>query len=417
MPRARDHEVTIPGERPGLHRSAVVNAIGSLVNGVLSAVIIALAARQGQTPEIAAYAVMTALLALVAGVVSGGSSLVYMTGDEQSRSRVRRHRLVVVAPTMFVAALVGTGFFYSLNYPTLSLLAVGAVGILNSLAELHFADLPRGFRFTATVGAALASKALATVLVLASLQLTFALLLAAAYQLVVLEFLTGRRSWLRLALRSLLARETVQLSMRPGLMLFSYAAIYTSRIAVLAVSLMAPRDVVGEFGVVLAIYQAIGAVTYSGLQVVLAARVRAHRGIDPELSSGVPTLQNLVLGTSALISVGLIVSSQVIVADVLRLGSKEAPLWLTLLALALPAFTLNRASFLEEIARDMYQAATRIAVAIAVTLTIALAIAGPLLGVVGAALATMVGEVLIAAALLSGGMPWIYSTLSGRRRR
>jgi len=115
--------------------------------------------------------------------------------------------------------------------------------------------------------------------------------------------------------------------------------------------------------------------------------------------------------------VGLILSSQVIVTDLLRLSSEEARLWLILLALALPAFTWNRASFLQAIAQDMYQAATRIAIAIAATLTVTLAVGGPLLGVKGAALAALAGEILIATVLLLGGMSRIYSMASVRRRR
>lgn len=389
------------GLRLGSRGSATLTGGGSIVSGILSALIIALSARRGMTGDIAAFTVMSALQALVTGITAGGSSILHMSGDDQQRENVRRHRLLVVLPAMAAVGVAGSIFYVQRGYVLLPLLAVAVVAMTNSVCELHYADLQREYRFPASVSVALAMKISAVVLVLTGMRLTFALLAAAGLQLVLLEIVAAQRSWLRSACRSILSDPRRRFALLPGLLVYSYIELYNSRVAVLALSLIAPPALMGQYGVVLSAYIAVLGVFHSGLQVVFATRVRRTRGMQDPSDDGDAGAEGPILMLSILVAAGLLVISRPLVSQLLSLESADAAVWLMLLGLALPGYIVNRTFVLTAIAEDRQGRATRLVAGIALVLTATLVPGIFFFGVTGAALATAVSELCVALAIVS----------------
>ena len=386
------------GVRLGSRGSATLTGGGSLLSGLLSALIIALSARRGMTADIAAYTVMLALQAIVTGITAGGSSILHMSGDDRVRADVRRHRLLVILPVMAVAGLAGSFFYTQRGYALLPLLAVAVVAMANNLGELYYGDLQRGYRFLASVCVALSTKSAAVLLVLLGMRLSFALLLAAGFQLLLLEIAASQDSWLRNACRSIRSEPHRRVPLRPGLLAYSYIELYNSRVPVFALSLISTPALMGQYGVVLAAYQALTGVFYASMQVVLATRVRQRRGLqDPSAPHQGVEAPILLLGVLA--SVGLLVVSRPLVFQILLLKAEDAAIWLMLLALAIPGYLVNRMFVLVAIADDRQSQATRVAACIALVLTLVLVPGILLLGITGATLGTAVSELSVAVAV------------------
>lgn len=384
----------------GSRGSATLAAGGSLLNGLLGAVIVAVSARRGMIVDIAAFTVMTTLQAFVTGLTAGGSSILHMSGSDTTRRDVRRHRLLVVLPLMAVAGAAGAVFYGHRGYAVVPLLAIAGVSMTNCLSELHYGDLRRDFRFPASIYVALASKGFALVLVLVGFRLYVGLLLAATLQIIMLEFAAGRHSWLRSGLRDLRDDPRRGVALRPGLLVYSYIELYNSRIPVLALSLVAAPTLMGQYGVVFSTYLALAGVFYSGQQVVFATRVRQHRGLQERSATPDAGVEGPILIMAVLLSVCLIFLSRPLVADVLRLESAEAAGWLILLGFALPGYIVNRMFVLIAVAEDRPRQATLVALGIAAVLTAVMVPGLYVFGLTGAAIGTAASELCVAAVVI-----------------
>ncbi|MEU4714748.1 hypothetical protein AB0F73_13965 [Micromonospora purpureochromogenes] len=375
--------------------------MASLVSGVLNAGMLAYSARQGQTGEIAAYSVMTAALTWVAILIMGGSSLLYATGDEDERRSVRSQRLLLAVPAMAVATVLLAWLYSGREYATAALLSGGGAMILNSLAELRFSDLVRQMRFIAASAALTATRLFALVLLIAGAPLTIALAAGAAAYLLTTEALVCRSSsgvrplWTGLSLSS--AGRAFRLNRQ--LFTYSLADAFTGRAATIALSLVASPLVVGCFGALTSIYQALVAVVFSGLRVPMAVRTRRRHNLGP---TGAVSRDAEVISVTAatVIAVGVVAGAPWIATTLLGLPIPESAVWLQLLALALPFATVNRAVALNRIGDGSYPAATRLALSIALLVAGGLLVQAVTLAPTGAAVTTSIAEGLVAAALL-----------------
>lgn len=385
----------------GSRGSVTLAAGGSLVNGLLGAVMIAVSARQGMIADVAAFTVMTTLQAFVTGLSAGGSSILHMSGDDTTRRDVRRHRLLVVLPLMAVVGVAGSAFYAERGYAVVPMLAIAGVAMTNTLSELHYGDLRREFRFPASIYVALGSKSAALIMVLLGFRLYLALLIAAGLQIIMLEIAAGRHSWLRSGLRDIRNEPRRTIPLRPGLLAYSYLELYNSRIPVLALSLVTAPSLMGQFGVVYSSYLAMAAVFYSGLQVVFAARVRQRRGLqDRAAAAAEGGVEGPIVGLAVLLSVCLLFLSRPLVSDVLRLESAEAVVWLMLLGLALPGYLVNRMFGFLAVADDRPRQATKMVACIAAVLTAVIVPGLYFLDLTGAAIATVASELSVAAVVV-----------------
>ncbi|RZT77489.1 O-antigen/teichoic acid export membrane protein [Micromonospora violae] len=401
-----------PGSRrPGVRSTTVVASVSSLVSGLLNAGILAYSARQGQTAEIAAYSVMTAALTWVANLIMGGSSLLYVSGNDEERRAAHSQRLLVAVPAMATATLLIAAFYIHAEYGLVALLSAGGVMIFNSLADLRFGDLARQMRFVAASAAIVSTRLLSMVLLLAGLPLTTALLVGAATYLLSTEVLAchgpaaAPAMWRGLSLRA--AGRAFGMSRR--LYTYSLAEAFTGRASTIALSLVASPHVVGCYGALVNIYQALVAVTFSGLRVPMALRTRRRHNLGPRQAINRDSEMIAVVGAT-IIAAGVIATAPWLTSSLLSLPIPESALWLQLLALALPFTTMNRAVALNRIGDGKYVAASRLGLSIAVLVGGALLIQAATLGPTGAAAATPVAEMLVAAALL-------LATVTRRHRR
>ncbi|MEU4552302.1 hypothetical protein [Micromonospora violae] len=387
----------------GVRSNTIVASAASLVSGLLNAGILAYSARQGQTGEIAAYSVMTAALTWVANLVMGGSSLLYVSGNDEERRAAHSQRVLVAVPAMATATLLIAALYVGAGYGLPALISAGGVMIFNTLADLRFGDLARQMRFVAASAAMTSTRLLSMVLLLAGLPLTTALLVGAATYLLSTEILAchgpaaAPAMWKGLSLRA--AGRAFGLSRR--LFTYSLAEAFTGRASTIALSLVASPHVVGCYGALASIYQALVAVTFSGLRVPMAIRTRRRHNLGPEQAINRDSEMIAVVGATV-IAAGVITTAPWLTSGLLSLPIPESALWLQLLALALPFATMNRAVALNRIGDGNYVAASRLALSVAVLVGGALLVQAATLGPTGAAAATTVAEMLVAGALLLG---------------
>jgi O-antigen/teichoic acid export membrane protein len=386
-----------PGAPPR-RRSTVTGFVfvtgSTLVGGVLGAVLIALAARRGEIGEIAAYTVMSGVLALVGVAVGGGGSMLYLGGTDGDRQAVRSQRVLAVLPALVVAALAVLAVYGPRGYPAAALLATAATFVANNLAELPLAQLHRDLRFHLIAAPTLTGKVVALAAFAVGLPVTGALLVGAVVNLAAFEAIAGRSGLVAALLRDRPTRAAALRAFRSGRGLYAYtlAELFALRVPGLGLSLVVPVAVMGVFGAVATAFQAVLTVFQSGLNMVLSLRAQATgRRSDAEL---------LTLGAGLLATVVITAAAPWLTARVLGLAPPEAAEWLRVLGLALPFFLVNRIAATHAIGDGHHGRAAGIAAGLAVSTTAALAVTTTIAGATGGALATLLGEAGVAVALL-----------------
>lgn len=389
-----------------LHSFLLVTG-STLLGGLLNAVLIALAARRDEYSEIAAFTVMTAVLAVVAVAAGGGSGLLYISGTEAERSAVRSQRALAVQPALWLAAGLVTLFYGVRGYSWPALVAAALVFCGNNIAELSLAQLNRDRRFVRCALPTCLSKTGAILAFVGGAPLTVALLVGTVLNLILLETLAGSSSALRTVWRdrpSLATARRGYASSGP-LTTFTLLELWALRAPSIGLSLVVPVNVMGNFGAVASAYQALLSVFQSGLLMLLSLRSRRRHGLEEEHAPSARGTEILSLVTGLLSTVTLVVVAPVLTGVVLQLDSAEAATWLRILALAVPFYLLNRLVATNAIGDARYTDAARIGVGLAALATFALAVGVPTLGATGAVLATLTAEALVGFVLLGRRVP------------
>ncbi|MGI5239448.1 polysaccharide biosynthesis C-terminal domain-containing protein [Dactylosporangium sp. CA-139066] len=394
-----------PADQGGLSRLARGSAIAGgavVVNGLLSAAVLAVCSALHQTGQIAAYTVVTSVLAFVTILLGGGSAMLYLNGTEHERALVRSQWSIVVVPGLVLGA-VGTAVFYAhRGYDPGALAAAGVVALGNGLATLQIADYTRRMRFLANAVLQCGSKAASLVLVLAGVPLTVSLAVAGVAQLVAGELALGKDGSLRRGTLRRPSLRDVGAAYRAGGPLFGYATgdLYTARLGTVALSLAAGPAVLGPFGAVAAAYQAIGNVVQAALQVPMIARTRARLGIGFSHHRA-----SFAIGVALVCAVPMAAAvaalAPFLTGTILSLSHRSAAAWLTLFMLALPFMAVTRALMFEWIGDGRYGRATRAVALLAAVTTVCVAVGVPRFGPFGAAGATAAAEALTLALLLA----------------
>src|SRR3954469_9208448 len=229
----------VPETRPAGYRTLARNsaiAAGAVVaNGLLSAALLALCAKLGQTDEIAAYTVMTSALAFVLIFASGGSALLYLNGTEDQRRLVRSQWMLVVIPGLLLGIVAVGAFYATRGYGPAALAAAGVVALGNGLATLQQTDFSRRMRFLASAVLICTSKAVSLVMVLLGVPLTVALATAGLAQLLAGELILGKRGSRRADLLHGLSPRGALRGYRASRHLFGYSLgeLYVARLGTL----------------------------------------------------------------------------------------------------------------------------------------------------------------------------------------
>jgi O-antigen/teichoic acid export membrane protein len=391
-----------------LARNSAIAAGAVAVNGLLSAVLLALCAAFGQTGEIAAYTVMTSALAFVSIVAGGGSALLYINGTDEQRSLVRSQWILVVVPAVLLGSVVVGEFYRHRGYSGVALAASGIIVLGNNLAQLQIADFARRMRFLASAVILCGSKAVSLLLVLVGVRLTVSLAVVGLVQLVVAEAVLGKDGSLRGIHAGQLSLRRAVVAYHTNRHLFGFAVgdLYVARLSTLVLSVVVSPVVMGSFGTVVTAYQGIGGVVQSGLQVPMVARARSRLGIEyGKHSASFSVAVALVLSVPAALVVGAL--APWLTDRVLKLPDPASAGWLVLFMLALPFLAVSRAFMLNEVGDGHYRWATRAMALLAILTTTSVAVGVPLLGPAGAAGGTAAAEGLTLVVLI---------TLLARRR-
>ncbi|MER7277179.1 hypothetical protein ABT369_22305 [Dactylosporangium sp. NPDC000244] len=386
-----------------LARNSAIAAGAVVANGLLSAVILALCAKLGQTAEIGAYTVMTSALAFVLIFLSGGSTLLYLNGTEEQRALVRSQWMLVVVPGLLLGTVAVGAFYATKGYGLAALAAAGVVALGNGLATLQMSDFSRRMRFLASAVLMCTSKAASLVMVVLGVPLTVALASAGLAQLLAGELVLGKHGSLRAnLLHGLSVRKAIQgYRSSRHLFGFSLADLYVARFGTLVLSLVATPAVMGSFGAIVTAYQAIGGVVQSALQVPMVARARSRLGIE---HSAHPAGFSIGVALACAIPGAAIVAvlAPFLTRTVLSLPHPDAATWLAVFMLALPCLAVTRALLFNWIGDGHYGRATKAMTIVAAVLTVSVAVGVPLWGPLGTAGATAVAEAAALAIILAG---------------
>jgi hypothetical protein len=378
-------------------RNAVISSAGGLLNGVLSAIMLALAAHRGMTDEIAAYTVMTAVLSIFSILVGGGAILMYTSGTRQERSAIRSQWVFFVGPLQILAAL-GVGALYAgRGYSMNALLLSGLVFVLNNFSQLQWADLTRVERFVASALLMSGTKAVGLIAMFFGTSLVLALAASAAAQFVASEIVIryGRNDRRRRLDRLSIADGMKAYAINRHLFGLTVADLYSSRMASVVLSFIVTPHVMGLFGAIITAFQALTAVLYIGIRAPMAARIRAR--LDGTDRADLRTERAIVL-VGFLMGISLGVFAPIISTGVLGLPGTEPIVWLRVLAIALPFLAFNRVVMFARVGDGAYGPASRVAWLTAGIATIAM-IAVPISGPMGAAAVTPIAEALTVAVL------------------
>ena len=382
-------------------RNFVVVTGSTLIGGLVNAVLVTFAARRGEIVEIAAFTTVSAVLAVVAVLVGGGSSsMLYISGSDEERGAIRSQRVLAVLPALALGAMGVVAVYAGLGYALAALVASSLVFLLNNLSELPLGQLYRDLRFMLLPVPLMLSKGAAVAAFLAGTPLTGALLVGAVVNLVVLEALVGAQSTVRSLVRE---RPTIAATRRAfgstrDLYTYTVAELYTLRAPSIGLSLVVPVPVMGAFGAVAVVFQALLAVFQAGLFMLLSLRARARSAAGTHEPRRHDT-EVLSLVAGLLGAVVIVGGAPILTADILRLDAPEASTWLQILGVAVPFVLLNRIVATRAVGDGRSRTGARIMVALAALTTLSLLVAVPLLGVLGGVLATLIAEVGVAVAI------------------
>jgi hypothetical protein len=379
--------------------NAAVSSFGGLLNGLLSAIILALAASRGETGEIAAYTVMTAVLSFVSILIGGGASLMYASGTVDERRAIWSQWILIVGPGIIIATIGVSAFYWGRGYAIPALLLSGFVFLLNNYGQLQLADLTRAERFIDSAFVIVGSKVLGLIFALLGLSLTPVLALAAVAQILLSSVMAWRRSSpdsCRLANVSLV-EALAAYSMNKHLFGLTAADLYSSKAASVVLSFMVTPQTMGVFGAILNAYQALVAVLYTAIRAPMAARIRAR--IDGLSRADVRT-EGAIVVVAVIMAFVLAWSAPFIATDILKIPGTEAIGWLRVLAASLPFLAINRVIMFTRVGNGQYRSASRVAWLTAITATPTLVIV-PILGGGGAALVSLIAEAVTAIVVLA----------------
>ncbi|WP_433220354.1 hypothetical protein ACQP00_17735 [Dactylosporangium sp. CS-047395] len=395
----------VPETRPGyraLARNSAIAAGAVVANGLLSAAILALCAKLGQTAEIGAYTVMTSALAFVVIFLSGGSTLLYLNGTEEQRALVRSQWMLVVVPGLLLGTVAVGAFYAARGYGIGALAAAGVIALGNGLATLQLSDFSRRMRFLESAVLICVSKAVSLVLVVLGVPLTLALAVIGLAQLLAGELILGKHGSLRAKLlHGLSFRRAIQ-GYKSSRHLFGYSLgeLYVARFGTLVLSLVASPAVMGSFGAIVTAYQAIGGVVQSALQVPMVARARDRLGIERSAHPAGFSIA-VALACAVPMAAAVAVLAPFLTGTVLSLPHHQAAAWLAVFMLALPFMAVTRALLFNWIGDAHYSRATKAIAILAGVLTVTVAAGVPLFGPLGTAAATAAAEAVALAVILA----------------
>jgi hypothetical protein len=370
-------------------REAMLSPGISLSAAVGSALMLLIAARQGQFQEIAAFGAGSGAGVLLAVLVSGGTTLAYASGDEPLRRGISRARLRLAGPALLAGAvLVGLAYegFTALSFA--GVCAGGMTAAVNHVGELEIADLQRALRIRRLIALIVAGRAGGIALALAGVGFGLCMLAATTISWILMAAASGRRATAPAGDPPNAARRAYT----SALTVFVAVEAAVARIPFVAAPWVADPFAAGILVTILSTQQSVSGVLTAPSLTAMAVRARTGRERG-DLVSWARSLNRSAVALAILATTALIVLRQPVLVALNVAQLSAASLWWTLACLALPLRALNCARQYTRVSDGDARAATTLQLAILTGVAASAAVAlatGSLLVLVGGVVA---GEV------------------------
>lgn len=314
-------------------RRAALSSVTQISAAGLTTIAMILASRRGLFVDIASYSAGSALTALAAVLLGSGTTLNYLTGNDQQRRAVLRIRTAVVLPGLLVAAALS--IVLALHSATLSVTGAffgGLFVVFSNLSELPSAALQRNLRTQRILAATLVGRIVTLAMVLfgvlfsisaaAGMAVTFVGLASACWS----ELSFFDRPRLKPSIRLAFSGRTAGLALAE--------ASYQKSLFLVAPYAFSSGAFAGQFSTLASgqqsVFSALIAPLYSGM-----ANARAHgRG------AWVRKIESMaLLGALTSCVVGILAAKPVVL--LLGMPAQQAGPW-RMLMLAIPLGVFNR---------------------------------------------------------------------------
>lgn len=320
------------------HRVAL-KPVSAVAGSLLTMVVLVVATRQGQLPDIAGYTAGASMGALVSAVAGSGTSLAYVTGDSVTRRGVRRVRHIIVAPAM-VASVGAASLAYGLTteLTLMPILFGGFAVVLNNLAELDSASIERKLQIWRLLIVTVASRSVGLAAVLGGVFFSGAMLLSSVTAYLLLRGLA--RAYTSEEKRSggtPRLGASLKVAYDPSLVALSVAGIVIMRGPLIVAPFIMPAASAGALSALISAQQSLAAVLISGLYTIMAARAEAG-----STQRWMQKMGSVTVCASALLA-GIGAFAAPIVVAILSLQEVlNAGRWWALLSLAILPYVHNR---------------------------------------------------------------------------
>lgn len=337
--------------------AASLSPVVTVLSALSMAALVAIAGRDGQFTTIAAYTAGTGAGSIVAVMLSGGTTLRYVTGSATDRSTVLAYRRRLVTPLLGGAALITSiGYAWTAHLPVTAVAAGGLASMLANHFELSGGDLQRQGRIP-TWGSAIVGPRLLGVAALA-LGASFAVVMFTA------QALTAFFGWL---LTRHEQATQVHVSTRAWSLWraahsrdHTWLALSTAgimRLPFLVAPFIAGAHAAGQLAVLVSAQQAMTSALIAGLYTTMAMRSKGAVGMSIRQ---LRAQEALVIG----IAITIAATGPLLAGPLLSVfgmpPTSASTTWWTLLALGIPAMLGTRAIQFRLMAESQARLAARL---------------------------------------------------------
>jgi len=321
---------------------AALSPVSAALSGGLTALAVAIAAHQNQFEQVAAYTAGMSAAAIAAVLVSGGSTLSYVSGDDLLRASVRRMRHAFTAPSLLLIS-VAACLIYSraADLPWIAVLLGGLTVCLNNLAELPSADMQRGERIILMTVSLTIARLVAIIALVVGQGYPVAMTLSTALSLVFLSWL-GRHARTQRVTHEGLGQSLMR-AYNFRLLALSLVSVAILRVPFIVAPLVAPTVAqAGAFTVLLSAQQSLLTFVTSGLYTIMAIRSKGRS--DLQVADRMSRLERSHVIGALLLSLGLVAATPVVTRVFNVESLPGASLWWIVIVLAIAPTVANRAA-------------------------------------------------------------------------
>jgi hypothetical protein len=376
--------------RKPVRNHVLLSPLVQLVSAACTAGTAIVAARQSQFVDIAAYSAGLGIAAFLAVLIGGGTSLIYVTGDDADRQAVRAVRWRFIAPAMSLFA-IGFSIAYSQLTPDLPLMSIvlgGATVILNNLTGLESASLQRHGKMGLWAAATVVSKALPLIAVMIGGRYSIAMTAGALLGLIMCAALAKSFAADRVKIQ-MPFRKVVQKAYRPSFGLIALLDVLMLRLPFVLAPTVTDASTAGAFSTLLSAQQSITALITTGLYTIMTIRGTTLRRNFDLAHSG--SERFLVLSAVPVSVIGALFASQAVSLFHVETIDSATAMW-GILMLAVAPIALNRAAQYRQLTHENPMAAIRLIGVICVIIVAVCLVAIPTHSVRLLASAILIGE-------------------------